>query len=359
MRERACRFRPTLILLRSDAFHAVPAAPPLWRPMMPFTVDDKFHSHAKIKAISLAARGLWVSAGSWSSDHRRGGVVPDHVLADLGSTPELEGELLRVGLWHRIKRGIRFHEWERWNDTAEKAAQREAEAERKKREATERQRKKRALDRLMQEAAVTRDNEPDGAPPQLDAVPAVAASRGRHTAVTRKSGQGKAKRQVKAGAVTRDNRVTARVTPAAAHDLDLDPDQSLAPGSQSKSKSRTREELEPGTPGFRVQVQAEMAERGYCDVTDAEADAITAEVLGCAKDPVPHPLGYVLKAVKGEKNPHGRWLSAREPAPAATLAEFRPATRPHEFSLNGETGACAACKRDKVDKIHPRQKATA
>jgi hypothetical protein len=326
--------------------------------MMPFTVDDKFHSHAKIKAISLAARGLWVSAGSWSSDHRRGGVVPDHVLADLGSTPELEGELLRVGLWHRIKRGIRFHEWERWNDTAEKAAQREAEAERKKREATERQRKKRALDRLSQEAAVTRDSEPDGAPPQLDEVPAVAASRGRHTAVTRKSGQRKAKQQVKAGAVTRDNRVTARVTPAGAHDLDLDSDQSLAPVSQSKSRSRAHEP-EPGTHGFRVQVQAGMAERGYCDVTDAEADAITAEVLGCAKEPVPHPLGYVTTAVKGEKRPAARWLSARPPVPAVILAEFSPAIGPHEFEKHPETGGCTRCREPMPDKIHRVKKAAA
>lgn len=173
---------------------------------------------------------------------------------------------------------------------------------------------------------------------------------------SRNASPGKTARRKRHGSPARN--ASGSVTGTDRSDLDLD--QSLALASQSKSRSKSRApEPEPGTPEFRTQVQAEMAERGYGDVTDAEADAIAAEVLGCAKDPVPHPLGYVLKAVKDEKNPAARWLSARAPAPAVILAAFSPATKVHEFSLNRETGACADCKRDRVDKIHPRQKATA
>jgi hypothetical protein len=70
-------------------------------------------------------------------------------------------------------------------------------------------------------------------------------------------------------------------------------------------------EPKPGTAEFRLQVQGGMAARDFDDVTDTEADAIAAEVLGCAKGPVPHKLGYVLKAVRDEKDPYARWLSGR------------------------------------------------
>jgi 5-methylcytosine-specific restriction endonuclease McrA len=52
-----------------------------------------------------------VTAGSWSSDHLTDGVVKDHVLASLGGTPELAGELVAEGLWRRIRGGYKFHDW--------------------------------------------------------------------------------------------------------------------------------------------------------------------------------------------------------------------------------------------------------
>jgi hypothetical protein len=76
-----------------------------------FRVDDGFASHPKTLATSLAARGLWVTAGSWSSAHLTDGVVPDHVLASLGGTPELADELVAAGLWRRVKAGWKFHDW--------------------------------------------------------------------------------------------------------------------------------------------------------------------------------------------------------------------------------------------------------
>lgn len=79
-----------------------------------FPVDDSFHSHPKALATSLAARGLWVTAGSWSSAHLTDGVVPVHVLASLGGTPELAAELVAAGLWRRTRQGYVFHDWLDW-----------------------------------------------------------------------------------------------------------------------------------------------------------------------------------------------------------------------------------------------------
>lgn len=72
-----------------------------------FLVDDQFHSHPDVLATSLAARGLWVTAGSWSSA-RHIDVVPDHVLASFGSTPKLAAELATARVWKRVRGGYRF-----------------------------------------------------------------------------------------------------------------------------------------------------------------------------------------------------------------------------------------------------------
>jgi hypothetical protein len=86
-------------------------------PPMPFSVDDRFHSHAKALAVCLAARGLWVSAGSWVADHGTGGTIPEHVLYSLGATPELIDDLVRARLWSRLRKskGVEFHDWAFWN----------------------------------------------------------------------------------------------------------------------------------------------------------------------------------------------------------------------------------------------------
>jgi len=83
-----------------------------------FKVDDRFYSHPKVLATSLAARGLWVGAGAWSSDHLTGGAVPDHALGLLGGSPELADELVTAGLWKRTRGGYRFHDWDRYQPDA-------------------------------------------------------------------------------------------------------------------------------------------------------------------------------------------------------------------------------------------------
>lgn len=83
-----------------------------------FPVDDRFHSHPKAAAASLAAIGLWTLAGSWANDHLQDGNIPQHVVQSLsrGAT-ELADELVTVGLWRRTKAGYRFHQWHERNAT--------------------------------------------------------------------------------------------------------------------------------------------------------------------------------------------------------------------------------------------------
>jgi hypothetical protein len=101
-----------------------------------FRVDDGFHSHPKALATSLEARGLWATAGSWSSAHLTDGVVPDHVLESLGGTPELAEELVANGLWRRRKRSYVFHDFLSRNPSREAV-------ENERKNAAERQRRRR------------------------------------------------------------------------------------------------------------------------------------------------------------------------------------------------------------------------
>lgn len=119
-----------------------------------FNVDDGFHSHPKALATSLAARGLWVTAGSWSSAHLTDGVVPDYVLASLGGSPELAAELVAAGLWSRMRGAHVFHDWTEWGNDPRDAVLR------KRAQAAERQRRFRsshAASNGVSHAPVTRD----------------------------------------------------------------------------------------------------------------------------------------------------------------------------------------------------------
>jgi hypothetical protein len=77
-----------------------------------FLVDDRFHSHPKAAAASLAALGLWTVAGSWARDHLQDGEIPEHMITSLsrGATG-LADELVSCGLWRRTKAGYRYHQW--------------------------------------------------------------------------------------------------------------------------------------------------------------------------------------------------------------------------------------------------------
>lgn len=81
--------------------------------MVWFKTDDGWHSHPKVIGLTMAARGLWVSAGSWSGFHLTDGVIPSAVVAYLGGTKRLATALVDAGLWEVCKEGWRFHEWEK------------------------------------------------------------------------------------------------------------------------------------------------------------------------------------------------------------------------------------------------------
>ncbi len=84
-----------------------------------FRVDDQWHSHRKVLGLSLAARGLWVTAGSWCGAHLTDGVVPLDALRAWGATAKHAAELVAAGLWEVLESGWQFHEWTAHNPTRE------------------------------------------------------------------------------------------------------------------------------------------------------------------------------------------------------------------------------------------------
>lgn len=103
--------------------------------MVWFKVDDKFHSHSKVRKVLAeepAALALWVVAGSWSSDNLLDGFVPDHQLQWLlpARADELAHKLVTARLWRRVRGGYQFHDFADWNKTKEEwLALKEARAE--------------------------------------------------------------------------------------------------------------------------------------------------------------------------------------------------------------------------------------
>lgn len=101
-----------------------------------FQVDGDFYDHPKVLGMSDAAFALWTRAGSYSAAKLTDGFVPEDALS-LFSTAQQEaaGELVRRGLWRRVKGGFRFHEWDQRNLTRARVdADRQYERERKQRQ---------------------------------------------------------------------------------------------------------------------------------------------------------------------------------------------------------------------------------
>lgn len=103
-----------------------------------FKVDDKLHSHNKIRKVLAedpAALALWTVAGSWSSDNLSDGFVPDHQLPWLlpSGAEKLAQTLVAARLWRRVRGGYQFHEWTADGDgTKRNPSKEEVEAERKR-----------------------------------------------------------------------------------------------------------------------------------------------------------------------------------------------------------------------------------
>lgn len=87
-----------------------------------FKVDDGFHSHPKARDAGLAAVGLWVAAGSFSSHYLTDGWIPKSWVRGWGSNgTRLASKLVSSGLWYEDERdgqrGWSFHEWEQFQPT--------------------------------------------------------------------------------------------------------------------------------------------------------------------------------------------------------------------------------------------------
>lgn len=82
-----------------------------------FKVDDKFHSHRKVKSIPRAHRGaavgLWLMAGTWVAGEAQDGIVPDYMIREFGASMTDAKRLETAGLWERNADdlGWIFHDW--------------------------------------------------------------------------------------------------------------------------------------------------------------------------------------------------------------------------------------------------------
>lgn len=95
-----------------------------------FKVDDKLHSHRKVRKAGKAALGLWVLAGSWCMDNDYDGFVPAEIIKVWGCTNRDAERLVEAGLWkvatHKGEEGWRFHDWTRFQPSAAVTAARKA-----------------------------------------------------------------------------------------------------------------------------------------------------------------------------------------------------------------------------------------
>lgn len=120
-----------------------------------FKVDDGFYDHPKVATLSMAARGLWVSAGSYCARHLTDGVITARQVRVLGGTKTQINALLEEGLWRTIEgekgaKSYAFHDWFSMQPSRK-------EVEEKRESARERKRDWRA--NKTGENAATSDNE--------------------------------------------------------------------------------------------------------------------------------------------------------------------------------------------------------
>lgn len=109
-----------------------------------FKVDDGFCMHPKIVGLDMAARGLWVTAGSWCAQQLTDGVIDDRQIRTLGGTRKQAEKLVAAGLWSHdgaapSARRFFFEDWRDFQPTRDevlskrqRARERMAEARAKK-----------------------------------------------------------------------------------------------------------------------------------------------------------------------------------------------------------------------------------
>jgi hypothetical protein len=124
-----------------------------------FKVDDTLSAHPKARAAGLPAMGLWVVAGSWSSQQLTQGFVPTWFVETWPRGRKLAAGLVAAGLWTECSGGWEFHDWTDCNPTAEKErSRRKAAADRQRRA---RERTATAREAKLDEAVENAHMEPD------------------------------------------------------------------------------------------------------------------------------------------------------------------------------------------------------
>ena len=93
-----------------------------------FKIDDKIHSHPKMRRAGLPAMGLWALAGSHCMDYLTDGVVEAWFVESWPNGKKLAAELIKVGLWDKHQDGWAFHDWAEYQPTREKVLKERAEA---------------------------------------------------------------------------------------------------------------------------------------------------------------------------------------------------------------------------------------
>lgn len=79
-----------------------------------FRVDDGWRNHPKVSALSMAARGLWVTCGNYCAEQLTDGHVDHKQIRKEGGTAIQIRDLVAAGLWVECEshpRCIRFHDW--------------------------------------------------------------------------------------------------------------------------------------------------------------------------------------------------------------------------------------------------------
>ncbi|HEY6276919.1 MAG TPA: hypothetical protein VIX86_11370 [Streptosporangiaceae bacterium] len=131
-----------------------------------FRVDDSFYDHPKVFDAPDCAVALWTRAGTWCARSLTNGYVPTAMIARFCSDPEKAArELVRRGLWLRVKGGYQYHDWPDYQPTKEVVEnERKHKAERQKRWREAKRRRLRDAD-VDASTGASRNASQDDAPP--------------------------------------------------------------------------------------------------------------------------------------------------------------------------------------------------
>lgn len=287
-----------------------------------FQVDSDFYDHPKTIGMSDAAFALWVRAGSFSAAKLTDGFVAEDVLAHtLRYEVGIADELVRRGLWSRVKGGYRFRQWDERNLTrsrVEKARTDDRERKREERKSADAARKRRDRDGA-------RSGNEDG-PPLID---------GADQERTRPQ-------NVRSNPAENHGRTVVKPPPVDFADgADETGESQVEPGivraDSSGNPSGVRPESE-GIPDVSVSVSVSESVSGSGRGAAPRASPTGEPPRQCSKhldDPDPPPCG----ACADQRRTHARWEAAE-----AQRKRDAPKCRRHRGLPADNCGLCRAEK---------------